>query len=203
MRLPAILQPRVLREALASLFSKPFTTRFPDEPFTPDEGFRGRPRFVDEGCVACGACAQVCPPKCIEVIDDLDPERPTRTLIQHLDACIWCGQCERHCPTGAGIELTTEWDFLGVRPEDFEERVQKELLLCEICGGAVAPTDQLRWLYRRLGPIAFANPTLLLVALQDLGTADAAPKSASAEALRADRLRVQCPTCRRSTAEVV
>ena len=81
MKLPALLQPRVLREALASLFSKPFTERFPAEPFTPDESFRGRPRFLEEGCVACGACAQVCPPKCIEVIDDLDPERPTRTLV--------------------------------------------------------------------------------------------------------------------------
>ena len=202
MRLPAILQPRVLREALASLFSKPFTTRFPDEPFVPDEAFRGRPRFREDGCVAYGACAQVCPPKCIEVIDDLDPARPTRTLVQHLDACIWCGQCERHCPTGAGIALTREWDFLGVRPEDFEERVQKELLLCEICGSAVAPTDQLRWLYRRLGPIAFANPTLMLVALGDVGAVDASVKGASSEVHRADRLRVQCPKCRRSTSEV-
>ncbi len=203
MRLPALLQPRVLREALASLFSKPFTTRFPADPFQPDESFRGRPRFVDEGCVACGACAQVCPPKCIEVIDDLDPEHPTRTLVQHLDACIWCGQCERHCPTGAGIELTREWDFLGVRPEDFEERVQKELLLCEICGGPVAPTDQLRWLYRRLGPIAFANPTLMLVGLRDLETVDRPVKNASGDVGRADRLRVQCPRCRRDTSAVV
>ena len=203
MRLPALLQPRVLREALRSLFSRPFTTRFPDEPFVPDEAFRGRPRFVEQGCVGCGACAQVCPPKCIEVIDDLDPERPTRTLIQHLDACIWCGQCERHCPTGAGIELTTEWDCLGVRPEDFEERVQKELLLCEVCGGPVAPTDQLRWLYRRLGPLAFANPTLMLVALRDLGTVDPSVKSGSPEAQRADRLRLQCPKCRHRTSAVV
>ena len=58
MRLPAILQPRVLREALRSLFSRPFTTRFPAEPFVPDEAFRGRPRFVEEGCVGCGACAR-------------------------------------------------------------------------------------------------------------------------------------------------
>jgi len=203
MRLPALLQLRVLREALASLFSKPFTTRFPAEPFVPDDAFRGRPRFQEAGCVACGACAQVCPPKCIEVIDDLDPERPTRTLIQHLDACIWCGQCERHCPTGAGIELTTEWNFFGVRPEDFEERVQKELLLCETCGGPIAPTDQLRWLYRRLGPLAFANPTLMLVALQDLGTVDLAVKSASPELQRADRLRLQCPKCLRTTSAVV
>ncbi len=203
MRLPALFQLRVLREALASLFSKRFTTRFPAEPFTPDEAFRGRPRFREEHCVGCGACAQVCPPKCIEVIDELDSERPTRTLVQHLDACIWCGQCERHCPTGAGIELTTEWDCTGVRPEDFEERVQKELLLCEICGGPVAPTDQLRWLYRRLGPLAFANPTLMLVALRDLGTVDPPVTGTSPEVQRADRLRIQCPKCLRSTSAVV
>ena len=200
MRIPALLQPRVLREALRSLFSRPFTTRFPHEPFEPDEAFRGRPRFIEAGCVACGACAQVCPPKCIDVIDDLDPQQPTRTLVQHRDACIWCGQCERHCPTGAGIELTTEWDCLGSRPEDFEERVQKELLLCEVCGGPVAPTDQLRWLGRRLGPLAFANPTLMLVGLRDLGTVDPAVRTESGEVQRADRLRVQCPKCMRTTA---
>ncbi len=67
----------------------------------------------------------------------------------------------------------------------------------------MAPTDQLRWLYRRLGPLAFANPTLMLVALRDLGTVDPSVKGASAEAQRADRLRLQCPKCLRTTSAVV
>ena len=37
------------------------------------------------------------------------------------------------------------------------------------------------WLYRRLGPKAFANPTLMLVALRDLDVVDPAVKTTSPE----------------------
>ena len=83
-------------------------------------------------------------------------------LVQHFDACIMCGQCERYCPTGAGIRMSTDWDTAGFGPEDFEERVEKELFLCEVCGDVLAPADQIAWLTGRLGPIAFANPKTCL-----------------------------------------
>ena len=34
MKLPCLLQPRILRQAFGALFSRPFTTRFPAEPST-------------------------------------------------------------------------------------------------------------------------------------------------------------------------
>jgi len=200
MRLPAFLQPRVLQQALRAVFSPPFTTSFPDTPFEPAEAFRGRPRFDPEGCIGCGACAQVCPPKCIDVIDDIEADPPKRTLVQHVDACIWCGQCERYCPTGEGIQMTSEYIEVGFKPEDFEERTEKELLLCEICGERLAPLDQLRWLVRRLGPLAFTNPTLMLMAGRDLAVVEQSVKTPGTTAQRADRLRIQCPKCRRKTA---
>ena len=200
MRKPAFLQPRILKQAFSAAFSPAFTTKFPAEPFEPQEAFRGRPRFQDEGCIGCGACAQVCPPKCIEVTDDPDSEPPRRILVQHFDACIMCGQCERYCPTQTGIRMSTDWDTAGFSPEDFEERVEKELVLCEVCGDIVAPADQLGWLAERLGPITFANPTLLLYAGAVNGIVEPGVNNESDTALRQDRMAIQCPRCRRQTA---
>ena len=142
MRKPAFLQPRILKQALSAAFSPAFTTKFPAEPFEPQAAFRGRPRYHAEDCIGCGACAQVCPPKCIEVTDDLESDPPRRTLVQHFDACIMCGQCERYCPTQAGIRMSTDWDTAGFAPEDFEERVEKDLVLCEVCGDIGKLFDQ-------------------------------------------------------------
>ena len=200
MRLPAFMQPRILKQAVKAVFLPAFTTRFPAEPFEPQEAFRGRPRFDVDGCVGCGACAQVCPPKCIDVIDDLDCSPPKRILVQHLDACIVCGQCERYCPTQRGIRMSHEWDFAGFEPTDFEERIEKELVMCEVCGELLAPADQLHWLVERLGPASFANPTLAMFAGQRLGYVQQGVRNPTVTILRADRMAVQCPKCKRKTA---
>jgi len=198
--LPSLFQPRVLWQALRAIFSKPYTTKYPDVPYTPPPGFRGRVRFDAAACIGCGACVEVCPPRCIDMVDDTDASPPKRELIQHADACIWCGQCERYCPTGEGIKLTSEFVEVGFRPEDFEERIDKELMLCEICGESLAPVDQLRWLARKLGPLAYANPTLMLTAGRDLSVVGEPVKTEGETIQRADRLRIQCPRCRRATA---
>ena len=200
MKKPAFLQPRILKQAFRAVFSPAFTTRFPAEPFEPQEAFRGRPRFDADHCIGCGACAQVCPSKCIDVVDDLEASPPMRLLVQHLDACILCGQCERYCPTQEGIRMSREWDFAGFAPEDFEERAGKELVMCEVCGDLVAPADQLRWLAERLGAVSFANPTLMMFTGQRLGYVEQGVRSKSDTALRADRMAIQCPKCRRRTA---
>lgn len=200
MRLPAFAQPRVLAQALRAVLSRPYTTRFPAEPHVPVEGFRGRPRFDAAGCIGCGACAEVCPAKCIDVVDDPGASPPVRRLVQHLDGCLWCGQCARYCPTGQGITLGPEYAFVGFAPEDFEERVEKTLALCEVCGEAIAPVDQLRWLADRLGPIAYANPTLLGIRARDLGLVEDDRAAHPDDVTRLDRLAVQCPRCRRKTA---
>lgn len=202
MRLPAFMQPRILKQAVQAVFSPAFTTRFPAEPFEPQEAFRGRPRFNVDGCIGCGTCSQVCPPKCIEVIDDLDSSPPKRVLVQHLDACIVCGQCERYCPTQEGIRMTREWDFAGFGPGDFEERIEKELVMCEVCGDVLAPADQLYWLADRLGPVSFANPTLAMFSGQRLGYVEQGVSSSSVTTLRSDRMAIQCPKCKRQTAAV-
>ena len=79
-------------------------------------------------------------------------------------------------------------------------QTDKEMLLCEVCGEALAPADQLRWLVRRMGPLAFTNPTLMLMAGRDLRVVEEPVKSEGDDVQRADRLRIQCPKCRRQTA---
>ena len=202
MKLPCLLQFRILKLALTSLFSRPFTTRFPAEPFEPIPQFRGRPRFQKDDCIGCGACAEVCPAKCIDVVDEVAPGSPVRRFVQHLDGCICCGQCERYCTSEKGIRLTNEYDFVGFTPADFEERVEKPLLLCEACGAVIAPLDQLRWLARRLGPLAFTNPTLMLVSHRELALVDEGLKPESERVERTQRVSIVCPKCSRKTALV-
>ena len=203
MKLPCLLQPRILKQAVTALVSRPFTTKFPKDSYEPQPSFRGRPRFNEAGCIGCTACAQVCPPKCIDVIDDVEANPPVRRLIHHVDACIWCGQCERYCVTQEGIKQTTEYDCVGFKPEDFEDEIDKELLLCEVCGDVIAPADQIRHLAEKLGPIAFANPTVMMVVARDMGVADEGVKSDSDAPLRSDRLSLQCPKCLRKSALAV
>lgn len=203
MKLPCLFQIRILKLALKSLFGKPYTTAFPAESYEPIKEFRGRPRFNKDECIGCGACAEVCPSKCIDVTDSASASPPVRKLVQHLDACICCGQCERYCTTEKGIKFTNEYDFVGFKPEDFEERVEKDLLLCESCGEVIAPVEQIRWLARRLGPLAFANPTLVLVSHRELACVEEEMKIETDSPLRTQRINLQCPKCRRKTALVV
>jgi len=203
MKLPCLLQPRILKLALKSLFSRPYTTKFPFAPYEPIPQFRGRPRYNKDECIGCGACAEVCPSKCIDVINDVTSNPPKRRLVQHLDQCIWCGQCERYCTTEKGIKQSLEYDCVEFTPGSFDDSVEKELLLCECCGEVIAPVDQIRWLVKRLGPLAFTNPTLMLVSLKELAVVDDGVKIESDTAQRGQRISIQCPKCRRQTALAV
>lgn len=199
MKLPCLFQFRILKLAIISLFSRPYTTGFPKEAYGPIPQFRGRPRYHADDCIGCGACAEVCPADAIDLTDEMSREKPVRKLVQHLDTCIQCGQCERYCPTEKGIKLSNEYDYVGFSRADFEEQVEKDLLLCECCGEVIAPVDQLRWLIKRLGPLAFTNPTLMLVSASELAVVDEGVKITSDKAVRAERMSIQCPKCRRKT----
>ena len=50
---------------------------------------------INDSCVACGACADVCPPEAIAMNDELG-----RYAIDG-DKCVDCGTCADTCPTGA------------------------------------------------------------------------------------------------------
>jgi hypothetical protein len=83
--------------------------------------------------------------------------------------------------------------------EELREKVEKALLLCELCGAVIGTEDHVRWLARRLGPSAYTNPTVMLVSQRELGLVDSAPSPSPETPLRADRIKILCPRCRKAT----
>jgi hydrogenase-4 component H len=191
---------RELGEAIKSLLSRPETTKYPYKPHEPYDGYRGRPTFFDEYCVGCGACAYVCPGNAISILDPeepvkkLKPEPKRKMLVRH-DMCNFCGNCEANCITEKGIQLTKEYDLALFDRNLAVDEVEKELIICELCGAIVTTRDHLKWLVRRLGTLAYGNPTLLLVSQRELIPVESGAKGDDLR--RPDILKVLCPKCRR------
>ena len=191
---------RELAEAVKSLFSRPATVRFPAEPYEAPAGFRGKPKFHEDDCIGCAACAEVCPSQCITVTDDPQARPPMRRLELNYGACIFCGQCELACSTEKGVRLSTEFDLATFDRTTCVERVEKELVLCEVCGEIIGAREHLLWLAERLGAKRYANPTLILLADGEMGLVEPAPPRDPERPLdRSDTFRILCPKCRRAT----
>lgn len=199
MRLPKI---RELLEVVKALIKGPYTTRFPYAPHEPAKRFRGKPEYSNEGCIACAACALVCPMRAIESRDVITKEKATRKMILHLDECHYCGQCSALCTTKdddpPGIHHTTKFDLAGFdRAEMVSTTDEKELALCEGCGDIITAKAHLDWVAKKLGPLAFSNPTLFIESLKKMGFAEDVSRVARDYVLRSDRVKVLCAKCRR------
>jgi hydrogenase-4 component H len=194
MRTPKV---RELGEALRSLFSRPYTVRYPYEPVVPPEAFRGKPKFVEEECIGCGACAQVCPARAIDVVNVVEGGVGRRTLTIRHDHCIFCGQCHRFCTTEKGVILTNEFETGTYDRRQAIATVEKELVICQECGEVIATVDQLRWVAQKLGPKAFGNMGLTLLLSEDLGLVSPAVRDPRRPHDRGDNVSILCPRCRR------
>jgi formate hydrogenlyase subunit 6/NADH:ubiquinone oxidoreductase subunit I len=194
MRAPKL---REVGEAIKALVKGPYTIAFPKAPSVPFAAFRGKPQYDTKECVGCGTCQQVCPAKAIDLVDDA--AQRMRSITLHLDNCIFCGQCQLNCITEKGIALTQEYDLATLNRQEAFERVEKKLLLCELCGAVIGAEEHVQWLARRLGPSAYTNPTVMLVSQKELGLVDEAPSPSPQAPLRADRIKILCPRCRRAT----
>ena len=190
---------RELGEAIRSLFSWPYTSRFPRVATVPPEGFRGRPKYYKDDCVGCQACAEVCPARAIDVEDIITGKgRGIRRITHHWDVCIYCGQCETACITERGIKLSLEYDLAADNRNTMTEVVEKDLLFCELCGSPIACVDHIKWIAKKVGLLAYTNPTIFLTRHKEelksiLETAPRAERPVG----RADQLRITCPSCRR------
>jgi NADH-quinone oxidoreductase subunit I len=114
-----------LRVTFRSMWRKPITENYPDEPVHFQARYRGihvlhRDENGLEKCVGCFLCAAACPARCIYI------EASENTEVQRISAgeryasvynidysrCIFCGYCVEACPTdaithGHGFELAT------------------------------------------------------------------------------------------------
>lgn len=196
---------RELIEAVKSLVSGPYTSNFPRRAHEPAKRFRGKPEYSNEGCIACGACSLACPARAIEVSDTVKPGKATRKMVLHLDECHYCGQCSALCTTKddtpPGIKHTTEFDLAGFdRAKMVSDTDEKELALCEACGDVITSKAHLEWLSRKLGPLAYSNPTLFLSSLKGLKLAEDVTETARDYILRHDRIKILCAKCKRKAA---
>jgi formate hydrogenlyase subunit 6/NADH:ubiquinone oxidoreductase subunit I len=199
MRYPKL---RELVEAVKAIVSRPYTTSYPYKPHEPPKRFRGKPEYSNTGCIACTACSLVCPARAIEVRDTVTKDKATRKMVLHLDECHYCGQCSALCTTKddtpPGIHHTTEFDLAGFdRNEMLSMTDEKDLALCEICGDVITAKAHISWLVKKLGPLAFSNPTLFVSSLKEMGIADDVFQVAKDYVLRSDRIKVLCSKCRR------
>jgi formate hydrogenlyase subunit 6/NADH:ubiquinone oxidoreductase subunit I len=189
---------RELKEAVTSVVSRPFTTRFPAEPCVVPEKYRGKPEFDLDTCIGCGACVNVCPSSvCLTQADDLEAEPPVRRITLNYYTCIFCGNCEDNCTTGKSIGLSDKWDLAGLDRHAMTETHEFELQLCEKCGTLIGTKKHLIWLYEKLGPLAYTNPSLLMAKTGELlKKPEETSQQPGRELQTSDFMRVLCPKCK-------
>jgi len=198
---------RELGEAIKAVVKGPYTTKFPFKTADIFTEFRGKPEFVEENCILCGACENICPVDAIETRDIIRDDG-TAVRIMHRDyaRCIWCSMCSQLCTVGdgnifgdkAGIRITNEFDLSTLDLSTAQEQIEDELILCEKCGAPITSKKHLLWLAERLGTKAFHNQTIILAKMKELGLTDEEfPSSSGDEVLREDLNKILCPKCRR------
>jgi formate hydrogenlyase subunit 6/NADH:ubiquinone oxidoreductase subunit I len=195
---------RELREAVVAVFSPRFTTRFPAKPCQVPEKYRGKPEFDEKECIGCSACVNVCPTQALTMVDEVKANPPVRKIVQRYDCCIFCGNCQDNCTTEKGIRLTDQWDLATLDRESTKQIHEHELQLCEKCGAVIGTKKHLVWLYERLGPLAYTNPSLIVAKSADLKrpgieelsrqAKQAPPKDADIQP--GDFMKILCPSCK-------
>ncbi|UCC95400.1 MAG: 4Fe-4S binding protein [Candidatus Omnitrophota bacterium] len=187
---------REIKGALTSLFTRPYTTKFPKQPHIPFSSFRGKPQYDEEKCIGCAACVNVCPAFALSFEDIHDEIESKRVFTIKWDVCIECGQCQLNCPTEEGIVLSQEFDISTTETRaDLIQRIEKEMIVCECCDELIACKDHLLWTMEKVGPLYTSNTTLITFAQRRLSVSDHLPSSK--ESLRSDRFTILCPRCRR------
>jgi len=133
------------------------------------------------------------------MVDDTEADPPVRRITHRYDTCIFCGNCQDNCITETGIKLSNKWDLATLNREDTIETHEFELQMCEKCGAIVGTKKHLIWLYEKLGPLAYTNPSLLLAKsgqlIEKLPRLQQEPKP-QRPIQPSDFMKILCPKCK-------
>jgi len=111
-----------MRVTLVNAFRRPTTVIYPKEKLDIPVYYRGRHRQrTDENgipwCIACSACARVCPDSCITIEvapyeNPPDSKRKRKTTKFEIDLarCMYCGLCEEACPQDC-LMLVADYEY--------------------------------------------------------------------------------------------
>ncbi len=96
-----------LAVTFVNLFRKKVTLMYPEERWPLPDNYRGLPVLpVDPAtgkvrCIACGACARVCPEQIITIQHEIGEDKKRKLVEFTIDAsrCMFCGLCVESCPT--------------------------------------------------------------------------------------------------------
>lgn len=115
------------------------TVKYPFKPLDVSHGFRGKPQYDAEQCIACGACTMACPANALTM--ETDTAKGTRQWQLFLGRCIFCGRCEEVCPTRA-IVLSEEFELAVFNKADLYQRASFTLTHCQQCQKPFAPKKE-------------------------------------------------------------
>lgn len=118
------------------------TVKYPFKPLDVPAGFRGKPQYDAEQCIACAACTMACPANALTM--ETDVVNGTRTWQLFLGRCIFCGRCEEVCPTRA-IALSQEFEMAVANKADLYQRATFDLLNCHVCHRPFAPQKEVEY----------------------------------------------------------
>jgi len=109
------------------------------------DGFRGVPEVDDEKCTGCGACAEACPAKAIEITDRGDE----RTVRFSHTKCIFCATCEEVCPDDA-IEMAARYNIATKNKAEAIGEAKLRLASCASCGALFVSPKHIQSITERI-----------------------------------------------------